>query len=280
MSERSGGSFLKRTAIFLVESTLFVALAPLAMTSATIALTQNPFSLQLILLPFFACMLIYSSNRITDREEDAINMPDRVRFPHRLRIILLVVSLIFYVVLLAIIAQKNLLTSAIGILPLIVAFTYSVLRLKRVFILKNILIAAACSASVLIVPAYYENWTGIWMLLFPFFFLLVLLNTIVFDIKDVRGDSMFGIRTLPLRFGIRATKYFCYSLLAIAVILLVTLVSINPGSILLIPCVCTIAIYTHFVPEEEHFPWWYFGVLVDGEFLVLLFSVFLMMIII
>jgi 4-hydroxybenzoate polyprenyltransferase len=139
MSERSGGPYLKRTAIFLVESTVFVALAPLAMTSATIALTKNQFSWQLILLPFFACMLIYSSNRITDREEDAINMPDRTRFPHRLRIILLIVSLIFYVVLLAIIAQKNLLTSAIGILPLIVAFTYSVLRLKRVFILKNIL---------------------------------------------------------------------------------------------------------------------------------------------
>jgi 4-hydroxybenzoate polyprenyltransferase len=171
-----------------------------------------------------------------------------------------------------IVLQKNLLSFVIGLLPLIIGFMYSVLRLKRIFILKNILIAAAWGSSVLIVPAYYENWSWVCGLLFLFFFLLLFLNTIISDIKDIKGDSIFGIRTLPGRLGIPATKYFCYALLATVFIVLIPLVSIKWGIFLLIPYVCTIAIYTYYAQEGEHSPWWYYGFFVDGEFLILLFS--------
>ena len=265
-------ALLKQGVIFLKDSTLFISFGPAAITCATFILTQNPFSWPLALLVFFACLLVYSMNRITDREEDAINMPDRMQFPHRLRIFLLVISLVFYVILLMIVLQKNLLSFVIGLLPLIIGFMYSVLRLKRIFILKNILIAAAWGSSVLIVPAYYENWSWVCGLLFLFFFLLLFLNTIISDIKDIKGDSIFGIRTLPGRLGIPATKYFCYALLATVFIVLIPLVSIKWGIFLLIPYVCTIAIYTYYAQEGEHSPWWYYGFFVDGEFLILLFS--------
>jgi len=266
------GAFLSKPSKFLVDSTLLCAVGPSALTYATIILTKNPFNWSLVVLPFFACLLIYSINRITDGEEDAINLPDRIRFPHRIRIILLVVSLVFYVFFLMIVLQKNLLSFAVGLLPLVIAFLYSVFRLKRVFVLKNILIAAALGASVLIVPAYYENWTVICWMIFLFFFLMLFINTIIFDIKDIRGDSIFGIKTLPVRIGVPTTKYFCYMLLAAAFIVLFQLISMNRDSVLLIPYACFIAIYTYYAPEGEHFPWWYFGVLVDGEFLILLLS--------
>ena len=266
------GTRLKRDVIFLVDSTMFGAVAPAAITYATIILTKNPFSWQLVLLPFFACLLIYSTNRITDRKEDAINTPERVRFPQCIRIILLVVSLVFYILLLMIVLQKNFLSFVIGLLPLIIAIMYSVLRLKQIFILKNILIAGACGSSVLIVPSYYENWSSTSGMLFFFFFLLVFLNTIIFDIKDIKGDRVYSIQTLPVRLGILETKYICYTLLAGAFILIIPLVSINRESILLIPCTCTIAISTHYAPESEKSPWWYFGFLVDGEYWILLFS--------
>ena len=272
------GAILRRVVVFFVDSTLFCAVYPSAITFATIILTKNPFNWQLVLLPFFACLLIYSMNRLTDSEEDAINLPNRVRFPHRVRIITLVVSLVFYVGFLILIFQKNLLSFAIGLIPLVIAFLYSVFRLKRVFIMKNILIAVGLCASVMIVPAYYENWSGVWVLSFLFFFLLVFINTIIFDIKDMKGDSVFGIKTLPLRLGISATKYFCYTLLAAAFIVFLPLVSTNRDSVLLIPYACTIAIYTHYAPEDEHSPWWYYGVLVDGEFLILLLSSLIIMI--
>ncbi len=154
-------AILKGDVIFLVNSTLFCAVTPSFITFVTIMLTKNPFSWPKVLLPFFACILIYSTNRLTDKKEDAINMPDRIQFPHRIRITLIVVALIFFVLLLGIVFQKNFLSFAISLFLLVIAFLYSICRLKRFFLVKNIFIATAACASVLIVPAYYENWTGI-----------------------------------------------------------------------------------------------------------------------
>jgi 4-hydroxybenzoate polyprenyltransferase len=265
-AENMIGAILKRSAVFFVESTLFCAVAASVITFTTITLTKNLFSWLLVLLPFFACVLIYSINRLTDRKEDAINLPNRIRFPHRIRITLLIVSLIVYVLLLGIIFQKNFLSFAIALLPLVIAFLYSVCRLKRFFLVKNVSIATAICASVLIVPAYYENWTGVWGILFLFFFFMILTNTILFDIKDVRGDSVFGIHTLPVLFGVSATKSICYFLLAAAFIMIIPLFSMNRESILLIPFACTLAFSTIYAPEGENPPWWYFGFLVDGEY--------------
>jgi 4-hydroxybenzoate polyprenyltransferase len=272
VSAYANGTFFRRAAGFFVDSCIYSAFAPPALTLATIVLLKQPFSWVLLLLPFFACLLIYSLNRITDQKEDAISMPDRTRFPHRLRMLLLVVSLVFYLVFLMMILQKNLLSFATGLFPLVIALGYSVLRLKRVFIIKNILIALACGASVLIVPAYYETWSTTAALLFLFFFFLMLLNTVIFDIKDIAGDSVCGIQTLPVRFGIPATKYFCWFLLAVAAIIFFPLLSLNHDSLLLLPYLAVIVAYTRFGREREYLPWWYFGVLVDGEFLVLLVS--------
>jgi len=272
------GATLKRDVIFLVDSTLFCAVVPSVITFVTILLTKNPFSWPIVLLPFFACVLIYSTNRLSDKEEDAINMPDRIRFPHRIRIILLVVAAIFYVLLLVNVFQKNFLLFAIALFPLVIAFLYSICRLKRFFIVKNVSIATAIGASVCIVSAYYENWTGVWGILFLFFFLTMLINTILFDIKDIRGDSVFGIHTLPVLLGVPATKKICLFLLAVACTMIIPLFAMNRESILLIPFACTIALSTIYAPEGENPPWWYFGILVDGEYWILLFSALIVMI--
>jgi 4-hydroxybenzoate polyprenyltransferase len=115
-------------------------------------------------------------------------------------------------------------------------------------------------------------------MIFLFFFLMVLTNTILFDIRDIRGDSVFGIHTLPVLLGIPATKNICYILVAAASIMIIPLVSMNRESFLLVPCACTVALSTHFVPERENPPWWYFGILVDGEYWILLFSTLLIII--
>ena len=266
------GALLKRAVIFLVDSTLFCAVAPSAITFATITLTKNPFSWPLVLQGFFSCILIYSLNRITDREEDAINLPHRTRFPHRIRITLVVVSLIFYILLLGIVFQKNFLSFVIALLPLVIAILYSVFRMKRFFLVKNVSIATAFGSCVLIVPAYYETWMAISGMVFLFFFFMVLINTIIFDIRDIRGDSLCGIQTLPVLLGIPATKYICYILMAAAFIVIIPLVSMNRESFLLIPCACMIALSIHYSPDSENPPWWYFGILVDGEYWILLFS--------
>ena len=224
------------------------------------------------MLPFFACVFIYSINRLTDRNEDKINQPNRIRFPHRIRITLVVISLIIYILLLGIVFQNNFLSFTIALLPLVIAILYSHFRLKRFFLVKNISIATAVCVSVLIVPAYYDHWAGDWGILFLFFFFMVLTNTILFDIKDIKGDSVFGIHTLPVRFGVTATKKICCFLVGAAFFLIIPLFFMNHESILLIPFVCTLVLATIYAPESENPPWWYFGFLVDGEYWILLLS--------
>ena len=182
------------------------------------------------------------------------------------------ISLIFYIFLPGIIFQKNFLSFAIALLPLVIAILYSVFRLKRFFLVKNISIATAVCASVLIVPAYYENWTGVWGILFLFFFFMILTNTIFFDIKDIKGDSVFRIHTLPVILGIPVTKNICSVLVAAAFIMIIPMIATNRESILLIPSVCILVLSTICAPDSENHPWWYFGILVDGEYWILLFS--------
>jgi 4-hydroxybenzoate polyprenyltransferase len=266
------GAFLTRVLTFLVDSTMFGAVGISAITYATIILTRNPFSWPLVMLPFFACLMIYSLNRITDRTEDAINLPDRARFPHTIRVTLLVVSLVCYVLLLGIVFQTSVLCSIIAVVPGGIAILYSVFRLKRIFIIKNVSIATALGASVLVVPAYYGNWTGGWEMLFVFFFLILLTNTILFDIKDIRGDRACGIHTLPVMLGISATRSVCGIIVAGALIMIIPLYSMNRESVLLVPYAITMAFSTIYAPEGEHPPWWFYGLLVDGEMWILLFS--------
>jgi 4-hydroxybenzoate polyprenyltransferase len=271
------GAILKRDVNFLVDSPLFCAVVPAVITFTTIILTKNLFSWLLVLPPFFACVFIYSLNRLTDRNENKINLPNRIRFPHRIRITLGAISLSFYILLLGIIFQKNYLSFVITLIPLVIAILYSVFRLKRFLLVKNISIAAAICASVLIVPAYYDNWTRDLGILFLSFFFMILTNTILFDIKDIKGDSIFGIHTLPVRFGVTAKKKICYFLVAAAFFMIIPLFSMNSESILLIPFASTLALSTIYAPECENHPWWYFGFLVDGKYWILLFITLIVM---
>jgi hypothetical protein len=60
--------------------------------------------------------------------------------------------------------------------------------------------------------------------------------------------------------------------------MIIPLFSMNWESIILIPFACTIALSTIYAPEGENPPWWYFGILIDGEYWILLFSVIIVMI--
>ena len=57
-----------------------------------------------------------------------------------------------------------------------------------------------------------------------------------------------------------------------AFIMIIPLIALNREGVLLIPFACIIALSTISAPESENPPWWYFGILVDEEYWILLFS--------
>ena len=47
-----------------------------------------------------------------------------------------------------------------------------------------------------------------------FAFFMTLIREVVKDLEDMKGDTTFGCKTLPIVWGIRKTKYFLYGVIS------------------------------------------------------------------
>jgi 4-hydroxybenzoate polyprenyltransferase len=100
-------------------------------------------------------------------------------------------------------------------------FVYSI-SLKKKLLSGNILISLLtawvilvvswCEASNLLQPAaigsYTEKITRITFLYAGFAFVISLIREVVKDMEDIEGDRRYGCRTMPIAWGIQATKVF------------------------------------------------------------------------
>lgn len=116
---------------------------------------------------------------------------------------------------------------------------------KRQFITGNLVVAFLAALSVLIVsitevsllqkiygdlifespiPAQLYSWVGG----FAFFaFLCTWIREIIKDIEDEPGDKELESRTMPIKWGIKRTKYFIYGLIILTIALLYCAIMVN-----------------------------------------------------
>ena len=217
--------------------------------------------------------MIYTLNRFTDIAEDSINLPEREKFSRRYGKFIFTFALILYAVSLVMVTLNSTIAGFIAAVPIIIAVLYSFIRLKNIFLIKNILICTGSICSILIVGAYYNDFSINLILLMGIIFISVFINTIIFDIKDVRGDKLCNIRTFPVKYGLMKTKYFCFLLLI--PLFLITFYSITRDLrfTILLPFLGYITSYTYFLKDPEQLPVGYFGLYVDGEYIFLLFII-------
>ncbi|MDI6885758.1 MAG: UbiA family prenyltransferase [archaeon] len=108
----------------------------------------------------------------------------------------------------------NVLTLPILLFPLFSGTLYSVKfsknlpRLTDILGVKNITIALTWAVITALLPAFclVEKEIIPIIAIFYFFFLKCLVNTILFDVRDVEGDRISGVRTIPVVFGRQKTK--------------------------------------------------------------------------
>jgi len=259
---------------FLIYSNVYLAIGAgiVSLSTAFIFnfLTQSDI-FNLFFIPFSASFFIYNLNRFTDRNEDNINVPERTRFIEKNGKGLISIAALCYIVGIFIAFSVNYLTGTIAIIPGISALIYSKLRVKKAFFIKNLLVALNWALSSLIVGAYY-SFTNEIFLSYGFFFIAFLINVIIFDIKDVIGDSASGIITLPARWGVRATKAFCMVLFLVLLSIFAFLLISSLKSVVLIPFLVYIFLYVLYARRKERMKWWYYGGFVDGEFLMILIA--------
>ena len=255
---------------WLVFSNLYLAIfGHAAMTASMMVLFRVPVNVVLLVIAFSGSMLIYSLNRYQDWQEDRINLPERSNFSTRYGRIITGASVPAFVVSLVFASCLNIAVLAVVLLPFVLGILYSHLRLKRIFLLKNLIISAGVSATLLVVVAVYPVAPRTWLPLYAILLCGILVNTIIFDIKDIPGDRFAGIRTLPVTLGERRTREICILLLAVMIFFSIPLLQGDRIFWALVPFFSYIGGYILFVPAGTS-PWWFYGMVVDGEYLFLL----------
>jgi 4-hydroxybenzoate polyprenyltransferase len=202
---------------YLVYSSVYLSFAAGAMVFISSILHQVSFNLIVSALGMLTTYSIYNLNRKTDESEDAINHSHRYAFTKKYEKILFLSGIGAYLLALVLSGFYGISVILVSAIPLLSGLIYSTpilpkgfkyRRLKEIPIVKSLLVAIAWALPPALLPVYVSGATPslITLAVILFFFSLVLVNTVLFDIRDVEGDRAAGVRTIPVLLGIPKTK--------------------------------------------------------------------------
>jgi 4-hydroxybenzoate polyprenyltransferase len=87
-------------------------------------------------------------------------------------------------------------------------------NLKRQPLIGNLVVAILTGLSLFLLSFLYEQYLPLVMTYSLFAFFMTLIREVVKDLEDMKGDTTFGCKTLPIVWGIRKTKYFLYGVIS------------------------------------------------------------------
>ena len=167
-------------------------------------------NITILVASFLGVFSIYNLNKVTDKEEDLINRPDQSPKSSTRYVVASIVTMILSLVLaftVSLVAFLILLTPTVVGILYSVRFSPSLPRLKEVVGAKSILVAFSWSLYGAFLPlAQCGSTFPDIALVFTYIFIQVIINTILFDFFDAKGDGESGIRTIPIVFGPERTK--------------------------------------------------------------------------
>lgn len=177
-------------------------------------------TIDLIVAAYLFTFGSYTLNRVRESDDDALSNPERTKFIiGRTKYVNHIIVLCYLGSLSIAIIRSPIFFSALMV-PLLLSYLYNIgskkfvpimgtSRLKEQFLVKNIVVSAGWGLVVFLTVIYYNgNLNTTVFSVFIFIFLRVFVNTVFCDIRDVQSDSSIGIRTIPIVFGVKKTKYF------------------------------------------------------------------------
>lgn len=201
-----------------VYSSLYLSVAGMAMVYISCLLHDLPFDPVAAAILMLVVFAVYNLNRKTDEDEDAINHAERYAFTKEYETVLFRSAIGAYVIALCLAAIQGFDSLFVTTIPLIAGIVYSVpllparfgfRRLKEVPLMKSLVVAFSWAVPPALLPACHAGLSAgaATCIAGIFFFFLVFINTVVFDIRDVEGDLASGIKTLPTILGSERTLY-------------------------------------------------------------------------
>ncbi|MDN7023726.1 hypothetical protein FGU65_02245 [Methanoculleus sp. FWC-SCC1] len=201
----------------LIYSSAYLSLAGAAMVWISCVLQGIAFDPAAAAVMVLVTFSIYNLNRKTDESEDAINHAERYAFTKKYGKVLFASAIAAYILALLLAVFQGLDSLLVAAIPLIGGVAYSIpffptrsglIRLKEIPVMKSLIVAVAWAVPPALLPICHAGLhadlstaiVGI------FYFSLVFINTVVFDMRDVEGDAATGVRTIPVILGMRRTK--------------------------------------------------------------------------
>ncbi len=179
--------------------------------SSAIILGRTP-SLILLVMAYLFSYGAYMLNRGSEVAQDSVSDPARTNYLQGRSRYLMVISGLCFGIGYLLAATVNLVFLGALLIPLVLAVTYTIgskklvsligaKRLKEKLLVKNLVISFGWSLIPVLVGLYYRS-VPIFLLAFaPYIFFRLMSNTVFFDLRDVRADSEFGVRTIPVVYG-------------------------------------------------------------------------------
>ncbi len=199
---------------FLMVSSVFTSFTSLMMLYFSFIILDVALKPILLCAMFLVVYGVYSLNKLTDKEEDAVNMPARSTFVQGNERFLLTLAVVSYIAALLLGWFESPLAAGILLIPFLSGIIYStnslsiigIPRLKDIFLVKSLIVASSWAVCAAFLPAIYLHNPVKLCFTFPFFFIKVFINTVLFDVRDVEGDTLNGVKTIPVVIGIKRTR--------------------------------------------------------------------------
>lgn len=163
---------------------------------------------------FGGYLVVYNLDRLYPDPADSLNTPLRLRYRNRLRLkrLLLIILGSAVLIIWPLITGQSLLLPGLllataGLQFYSRPFPVAKIRLKDLPGIKSFFVPAFIAAILVIWPILQagERFSCLDVIVFAWCFLVLGINSLVFDLRDIAGDRLYGTPTIPARFGGRRT---------------------------------------------------------------------------
>ncbi len=210
---RNISDFIMKIFAFLSVSSLFIGGTGFFKTYiGYILLGMHP-NIQVCFAVFLISFSVYTLDKIADLDKDITNMPERMRFLKGRKTSVLICAIAAFLFSMALAFLDRPLSLLIILVPVVANAIYGTRlipglpRLKDIPVMKNVVVAISWALVTILIPALHlanpESWI-VFMVVY-FMFIKTFIDTVLYDVRDVKGDRENGVRTIPVLIGPKKT---------------------------------------------------------------------------
>ncbi|MDG7007196.1 MAG: UbiA family prenyltransferase [Nitrososphaerota archaeon] len=250
-----------------------------AASTVLLGVTATPL---LLVMAYLFSYGAYMMNRTTEMDQDAVSHPDRTALLGGRRKYLPMISGGCFLLGYGFALTVNYVFFAALLVPLAFSLAYSVgskrlvgvigvSKLKDKLLVKNMFVSLGWALVPVMVGFYYLRFEQVILVMGVFIFLRLMVNTLIFDVRDVEGDRAAGIRTVPAVYGADATYRIMASVDALALVFLAASIGLGllPTTAAILGTLPVYSLgYTALARRPKANLSFICDVLVDGEYLI------------